>query len=229
MEEMNEEIEINLLELFEYLKKRLGKIIIITLVCMIIAAAITIFVIPSKYTSTARIFPKMETSSDSGTVSDTSSISVNTSMINNYVELIGGTTILGEVADQLDMERDEIQSCISVSNESDTMIINISATTVDPELSKEIVDTTIDVFYAEIKEKLDVDNMITVDKAEVAESPSSPSFTRNVAIAGLIGIVLSCGYYFIKFMLDTHIHSKEEAEKYFELPVLGVIPYFEDK
>ncbi|MCD7810029.1 MAG: Wzz/FepE/Etk N-terminal domain-containing protein [Erysipelotrichaceae bacterium] len=229
MEEMNEEIEINLLELFEYLKKRLGKIIIVTLVCMIISAAITIFVIPNEYTSTARIFPKMETSSDSGTVTDTNSISVNTSMINNYVELIGGTTILGEVADELGLERDDVQSYISVSNESDTMIINITATTTDPELSKEIVDTTIDVFYAEIKEKLDVDNMITVDKAEVAETPSSPSFTRNVAIAGLIGIVLSCGYYFIMFMLDTHIHNKEEAEKYLEIPVLGVIPYFEDK
>ncbi|MCD7809657.1 MAG: Wzz/FepE/Etk N-terminal domain-containing protein [Erysipelotrichaceae bacterium] len=229
MEEMNEEIEINLLELFEYIKKRILKVIIATLVCMIAVGAITIFVIPEKYTSTARIFPKLETSSDSGTVSSTSSISVNTSMINNYVELIGGTTILGEVAETLNMERDEIQDCISVSNESDTMIINISATTTDPELSKEIVDTTIDIFYTEIKDKLDVENMITVDEAEVAETPSSPSFFRNVAIAALVGLVLSLGYYFIMFMLDTHIHNKEEAEKYLGVPVIGVIPYFDDK
>ncbi|MCD7839263.1 MAG: Wzz/FepE/Etk N-terminal domain-containing protein [Erysipelotrichaceae bacterium] len=229
MNEMNDKIEINLLELFEYLKKRIGRIIIFTLVCMIVVAAVTIFLIPEKYTSTARIFPKMETSSESGTVTDTTSISVNTSMINNYVELIGGTSILGEVADQLGMERSEIQNSISVSNETDTMIISISATTMDPKLSKEIVDTTIDVFYEEIKEKLDVDNMITVDKAEVPTSPSSPNFIRNVAISGLVGIVISCGYYFIKFMMDTRIHTKEEAEKYFEIPVLGVIPYFEDK
>ncbi|MCD7892793.1 MAG: Wzz/FepE/Etk N-terminal domain-containing protein [Erysipelotrichaceae bacterium] len=229
MEEMNEELEINLLDLLEYIKKRIPNIIIVTLVCMIVVGAFTIFVVPNKYTSTARIFPKLETSSDSGTVSSTSSISVNTSMINNYVELISGTTILGEVADTLDMDRSEIEDCINVTNESDTMIINISATTTDPKLSKEIVDTVIDIFYTEIKDKLDVENMITVDEAEVATSPSSPNFFRNLAIAGLIGLVISCGYCFMMFMLDTHIHNKEEAEKYLEIPVIGVIPYFEDR
>lgn len=229
MEEMNEELEINLLDLLEYIKKRIPNIIIVTPVCMIVVGAFTIFVVPNKYTSTARIFPKLETSSDSGTVSSTSSISVNTSMINNYVELISGTTILGEVADTLDMDRSEIEDCINVTNESDTMIINISATTTDPKLSKEIVDTVIDIFYTEIKDKLDVENMITVDEAEVATSPSSPNFFRNLAIAGLIGLVISCGYCFMMFMLDTHIHNKEEAEKYLEIPVIGVIPYFEDR
>ncbi|MCD7840334.1 MAG: Wzz/FepE/Etk N-terminal domain-containing protein [Erysipelotrichaceae bacterium] len=93
MEEMNDIIEINLLGLFEYLKNRFGKIIISILVCMIISV-ITIFLISEKYTSIVHTFSKMDISTESGTVTDPTSISVNTSMINNYFELIGGYTII---------------------------------------------------------------------------------------------------------------------------------------
>lgn len=226
MNEMNEEIEINLSELFQVLKKNLNKIIITTLVCMIVAALATIFLISKKYESTARIFPKPQT--NSGLVSDYNQINTNNAMVNNYVELIKGSNILGEVADELKMERKEIEGALSVSSQTDTMIISVTATTTDPKLSKQIVDTTLKVFYAEVKEKLDINNIMTVDKAEIAEEPSSPSFKKNLLIGAVLGIFVSCGYVFIKFMLDTRIHSKDEAEKYFELPVLGVIPFFEE-
>lgn len=226
MNDETEEVEINLLELFQYLRVNLQKIIIITLVCMIASAAITIFLISKKYESTARIFPQLQT--NSGTVSDYSQITTSNAMVNNYMELIKGSTIQNEVANRLDLEKEEISDSLTVANQTDTMIISVTATTTDPELSKKIVDTTLDVFYEEIEEKLNIDNIMTVDAAEVATSASSPSFVKNIGIGAVIGVVISCGYYFLKFMLDTHIHSKEEAEKYFDIPVIGVVPWFEE-
>lgn len=50
----------------------------------------------------------------------------------------------------------------------------------------------------------------------------------NLVIGALLGAFASIGYLFIKFMLDTRIHNKEDAEKYLGVPCLGSIPYFED-
>lgn len=103
-----------------------------------------------------------------------------------------------------------------------------TATTTDPQLSKKIVDTTVDVFTNEVKETLNINNITTVDDAKLQTSPVSPSVPKNIVIGGLVGAILSIGIIFIRFMLDNRLHTKEDVEKYLEIPNLGVIPYFED-
>ena len=93
---------------------------------------------------------------------------------------------------------------------------------------KKIVDTTVDVFTNEVKETLNINNITTVDDAKLQTSPVSPSVPKNIVIGGLVGAILSIGIIFIRFMLDNRLHTKEDVEKYLEIPNLGVIPYFED-
>ena len=94
--------------------------------------------------------------------------------------------------------------------------------------SVKIVDTTVDVFTNEVKETLNINNITTVDDAKLQTSPVSPSVPKNIVIGGLVGAILSIGIIFIRFMLDNRLHTKEDVEKYLEIPNLGVIPYFED-
>ena len=68
----------------------------------------------------------------------------------------------------------------------------------------------------------------TADDAKLQTSPVSPSAPKNIVIGGLVGAILSIGIIFIRFMLDNRLHTKEDVEKYLEIPNLGVIPYFED-
>lgn len=220
-----EEIEINLGELFQLLKSRYKLIIISILVCAIIAGVITIFFISKKYESTARIYPKPEVTE--GLV-DYTQINANNLMVNNYVELLKGNNIQTQVAEKLDLTQPQVNSFVTISNETNTQIISITAKTNDPELSKKIVDQMVAVFKKEAKETLNINNITTVDQAVLAEAPVSPSLKMNLAIGALLGAFLSVGYLFIRFMLDTHVHNKEEAEKYLGIPCLGSIPYFED-
>ena len=218
----NEEIEINLAELFQVLKEHLHIIIISTLICAILVGAFTIFFVSKKYESTARIFPKPEV--NEGIVD----YSQNNSMTKNYIALLGGNNIQSKVAKELNVDTNVVSSALSISNETDTQIISISATTTDPQLSKKIVDTTVDVFTNEVKETLNINNITTVDDAKLQTSPVSPSVPKNIVIGGLVGAILSIGIIFIRFMLDNRLHTKENVEKYLEIPHLGVIPYFED-
>ena len=220
-----EEIEINLGELFQLLKSRYKLIIISILVCAIIAGVITIFFISKKYESTARIYPKPEVTEG---VVDYTQINANNLMVNNYVELLKGNNIQTQVAEKLDLTQPQVNSFVTISNETNTQIISITAKTNDPELSKKIVDQMVAVFKKEAKETLNINNITTVDQAVLAEAPVSPSLKMNLAIGALLGAFLSVGYLFIRFMLDTHVHNKEEAEKYLGIPCLGSIPYSED-
>lgn len=221
----DEEIEINLAELFQLLKTKIKMIVIVVLICTLLAGLGTVFLISKKYESTASIYPKPEVTEG---VVDYTQINANNLMVNNYIAMINGNNIQSMVAEELDLDVKELNSYISVSNESNTQIISITARTKDPELSKKIVDSLVDTFKTEAKESLNVNNITTIDQAEIATAPVSPSLKLNLLIGAFIGAFLSIGYVFIVFMLDTHIHNKEEAEKYLGIPNLGSIPYYEE-
>ena len=208
----DEEIEINLGELFAVLKSQYKLIVISILVMTIIAGIVTTFFISRKYQSTASIYPKPEVSEG---IVDYTQINANNLMVNNYIEMLKGNNIQSQVAETLGLTTREISRCVSISNQTNTQIISISATTTDPQLSKDIVDELVSTFKKEAKDTLNINNISTIDQAQLATTPVSPNLKMNLII-------------FIKFMLDTHIHNREEAEKYLGIPCLGSIPYFDN-
>ncbi|WP_241147119.1 Wzz/FepE/Etk N-terminal domain-containing protein [Massilimicrobiota sp. An142] len=221
----DEEIEINLGELFAVLKSQYKLIVISILVMTIIAGIVTTFFISRKYQSTASIYPKPEVSEG---IVDYTQINANNLMVNNYIEMLKGNNIQSQVAETLEITTAQVSSSVSISNQTNTQIISISATTTDPQLSKDIVDELVSTFKKEAKDTLNINNISTIDQAQLATTPVSPNLKMNLIIGALIGAFLSVGYIFIKFMLDTHIHNREEAEKYLGIPCLGSIPYFDN-
>lgn len=221
----DEEIEINLGELFAVLKAQYKLIVISILVMTIIAGIVTTFFISRKYQSTASIYPKPEVSEG---IVDYTQINANNLMVNNYIEMLKGNNIQSQVAETLGITTAQVSSSVSISNQTNTQIISISATTTDPQLSKDIVDELVSTFKKEAKDTLNINNISTIDQAQLATTPVSPNLKMNLIIGALIGAFLSVGYIFIKFMLDTHIHNREEAEKYLGIPCLGSIPYFDN-
>ena len=225
MMQTEEEIEINLGELFQLLKQNIKMIVISILIGIIVLGIMTVFFINKKYESTSKLFLKPDVTEG---ITDYTQINSNNLMVNNYIEMLKGNNIQSQAADELNMETSEVNAALTISNQTNTQIISITATTTDPELSKQIVDAVVKVFRKEVKETLNVNNIAVVDQAEVATAPVSPNLKMNLIIGALLGGFISVGYLFIKFMLDTHIHNKEEAEKYLGIPMLGSIPYFED-
>ena len=225
MMQTEEEIEINLGELFQLLKQNIKMIVISILIGIIVLGIMTVFFINKKYESTSKLFLKPDVTEG---ITDYTQINSNNLMVNNYIEMLKGNNIQSQAADELNMETSEVNAALTISNQTNTQIISITATTTDPKLSKQIVDAVVKVFRKEVKETLNVNNIAVVDQAEVATAPVSPNLKMNLIIGALLGGFISVGYLFIKFMLDTHIHNKEEAEKYLGIPMLGSIPYFED-
>lgn len=223
--ELNDEVEIDLSQLLKLLKKNIRLIIILALVGIIIAASATTFLISKKYQSQGSVLLKADVVNGS---LDSTQVNTNKMMVNNYVKLLQGNNIQNQVAKNLNITSAEVRSSLSITNTTDTQIIEISSTTVDPGLSKRIVDETISVFTTLIQEKLDVTNVTIVDQPEVNPNPVSPSMVKNVIIGAVAGIVISLGYLLLTYLLDTKIKNGEQAEQYLGVPLLGIVPFFEE-
>ena len=223
--ELNDEVEIHLSQLLKLLKKNIRLIIILALVGIIIAASATTFLISKKYQSQGSVLLKADVVNGS---LDSTQVNTNKMMVNNYVKLLQGNNIQDQVAKNLNITSAEVRSSLSITNTTDTQIIEISSTTVDPGLSKRIVDETISVFTTLIQEKLDVTNVTIVDQPEVNPNPVSPSMVKNVIIGAVAGIVISLGYLLLTYLLDTKIKNGEQAEQYLGVPLLGIVPFFEE-
>ena len=223
--ELNDEVEIDLSQLLKLLKKNIRLIIILALVGIIIAASATTFLISKKYQSQGSVLLKADVVNGS---LDSTQVNTNKMMVNNYVKLLPGNNIQDQVAKNLNITSAEVRSSLSITNTTDTQIIEISSTTVDPGLSKRIVDETISVFTTLIQEKLDVTNVTIVDQPEVNPNPVSPSMVKNVIIGAVAGIVISLGYLLLTYLLDTKIKNGEQAEQYLGVPLLGIVPFFEE-
>ena len=223
--ENNEEIEIDLKELLLTLKAKWKFIAFTTIIVGIVAGAFTIGFIDKKYSSTSRIYLKPKVTE--GMV-DYSTVNSNDKMVNNYVEIMKGDTVLSAVAGNVGVEDSVVKEALSVGAETNTQIIKVTATTTDAGLSQAIVQNTIDVFYREMQATLQIDNIAILDEAKINETPVSPSLTKNIAVGILLGLVGSCGVVFVQFMLDTRIKNKDQVEQYLGVPALGVVPWYKD-
>ncbi len=224
--ENNEEVTIDLMAIFNLLKKNIAAIIAVAVLFGACTAAVTIFAIPYQYESVARVFPKPET--QSGNV-DASTATANTTMVNNYVEMVKGSTICDKVDNNLGLESDFTNKHMTVEAGTSNQIITITVRTENAQLSKKILDNVVSLFYSELRSKLGVTNVTTIDAAKVASKPSSPNILINTIIGAIVGFIISIVVLVIKYLLDTRIKSKDEAESFFDLPVMGVIPTIEFK
>lgn len=60
--------------------------------------------------------------------------------------------------------------------------------------------------------------------ATVPTSPSSPKISRNVALGGILGLLLGLGVAFLLERMDRRIREPKDLERIYGLPLLGVVP-----
>ena len=226
-EDKNEDVEIDLVEIWQVIKKQFGLLVVIVILCAILAGVISKFFIAPKYTSSSTIFltPSI---SESGVVDYTSQNS-NEKLVNNVMALLVQDNILSEVAKQTGMESvEDLRNQIKVSNDTNTTLVKVEATTLDPKLSKNIVNSMVNIFIDTMQENLNLKNIEIVDKAKLSYEPSGPNIKKNILIGAAAGFVIDALIVVLKVLTNTRLKSKEEAEKYLNLPVFCELPVIKD-
>lgn len=221
--DLNEMEEIDLLELFRAVLKYIKLIIVLCIVFGLGGFLGTKFLITPTYTASTSIYLTPQIS-ESGSL-DYNSQMANSKLVTNVVNLMTQNNVMSEVAKDVGMENAaSVKKCISVTNETNTEIVKVTATTTDPKLSKDIANGTVNTFIKTMQKNLNVRNIEIVDKAKLSYVPSGPSIKKNTMMATLVGGVIGVGYAVLKFLLDNRLRTKEEAEKYLGIPVFAEFP-----
>lgn len=223
MDTHTEELEIDLLDLFYYLKKRIAIICAVVFACAVFGFFFTKLFIPAEYTASTRIYVLNRQSENSVVSSD---YTISNYMINDYTVLITGQNVTKEVVKQLnlDMTHQELSEKIKVTSPDNTRILQINLTDTDPQRAADIVNCVRKVSMGQILEIMNVDAVNLVYEADVPSDPSGPSVKMNTLLAAIIGFAAVVGTFVVIYILDDTLRTEEDVEKHLGLPTLGVIP-----
>lgn len=130
--------ELNFSFLLTVFKKHWWKIVAFTLLVMILAAAVTQFLIPKKYSSSVKFYV-VNVNSDLDYTSATY-LAAAEYLVNDYIEIIQGDTLLGEIADVLNAEGykvtpNTIRGMIKSSSKAETSVFTVSVSHTDKKLA----------------------------------------------------------------------------------------------
>ena len=218
----NASIEIDVLYLLRKLWSRKFFIIFIALVVGTIALLGSVFLIKPKYTSTTRIYVVSRTA-DSITNQD---LQAGSYLVKDYQEMITSNEVLSSVIDKekLSLTPNELSSMISVTIPTDTRVISISVEDDNAQEATTIANTVREVAAEKIKAVTKVDDVTTLEAAEVPKEPSSPNIKRNTLIGVIAGGVLAVISIIILEVLDDRVRRPEDIEDVLGLPLLGIVP-----
>ena len=222
----NDEIEIDLGEVFHLVISKLGVIILSGILLGVLSIIGTMLFITPKYESTTKIMVLNKQDNNTLTSAD---MQTSTQLTKDYAELIQSRTVLEGVIAQLnlDMTYKEMLNKVSVETSSDSRIVSISVTDEDPYTASEIANAVRDMAAEHIQSVMDIEAVNVVDTANIPNEKASPSLAKTGVIGGLLGVIIAMAAVIIIYLTNDTIKVEEDVERYLGLSVLGSIPFSE--
>lgn len=210
-------------------RKRLGVILLLTMIAVVGSILITNYLLTPQFQSQILLLVNQSDEERS----DYSSTELHTSLelINTYNVIITSPRILDQVSNQLGLNETHrtLRERVLVRGEGDSQVVSIQVHDKDSEVAMKIANTIGSVFQKEIVDIMQVDNVSVLSPAEMEPDPISPNLSLNIVIGFIVGISASIGFAFLLDFLDNTVRTEEEMEELTGLPVLGSINLMDKK
>ena len=220
----NTEYEIDLKEIFQMLHKRWLMIASTTVVAILVSFIVSFFVLTPIYQTSTTLMVSYKQNQES--IMTYNDLQTSQKLVATYSEIVKSERIADLVIEQLnlDLTAADLNDKVSVSQVSSTEILKISVNDADPELAALIANTISSVFQKEINKMMEIENVSTIDVAKVPDSPIKPNKMMNIAIAGVLGMMISVGLVFVLEFLDRTYKTPTDVDRHLGLPIIGAIP-----
>ena len=216
--------EIDLKELFTFVKSKIGLLVAITAGVCILGCVYGLFLQTPMYQSYTTVI----LSSNEGTINQ-QDLNLYKNLVNTYAEIVKSRRVLEQVISELnlDLTYEELSSKISVSAVNNTEIIKISVNDADGIKAKNIANITANYFTKEIIDLYNMNNVDILDEAIEAKKPYNINVIKQVIIYFMLGFILAAGILFIIYYFDRTVKSIEQIEQKIKLPILGGVQEYQ--
>lgn len=221
-----DEDTIDLLELALGLLEHWKLIAVTAVTGAVLMALYTFFLVTPMYKATATIYVVSRNDS----VLNFSDLQVGSELTSDYIKVFEMWEVHEKVISNLDLDYTytNMASMLSVTNTSDTRMLDITVTNPDPEEAAAIANEYADVGAKYISEKTKTDEPTLMSSARVPENPFSPNKAKNILLGFVVGFVLACGVVVVRILLDDTYKTAEDIRKYAGLVVLASVPMAEN-
>lgn len=219
----DEEMEIDLLELFHVLWRKIVVIVFCFILGVVLAGVGTKLLITPQYSATSTIYILSKTTS----LTSMADIQLGAALTGDFKSLATTRTVVEEVIDQLNLDTTygALVSTITVENPADTHFLKTTVKNPDPKLAMEISNAMSSVIADKVAEIMATDKPTTVEKAIEATSPVSPNVQKNALLGGVLLAFLSIAVILLRYFMDDTIKNEDDVEKYLGLNTLAAIPF----
>ena len=225
-EESMEEETISLRELFATIRKRMSLILVITVLATVVSGVVSYTMLKPVYQASTQI---LVSQAAAGSLREIAGISLDndSKYIETYNVILKSPYILDQVIEELklDTTAQGLNGSVNVAQEGQSQVVKITVNQNDPAQAVTIANEIAKVFQREISKLMMIDNIHILSPAELPENPVpiKPQPILNMAIAFVVGLMLSVGIAFLLEYLDNTVKSEQDIEKLLGLPVLGAI------
>ena len=154
-----------------------------------------------------------------------SDLQVGSELTSDYIKVFEMWEVHEKVISNLDLDYTytDMASMLSVTNTSDTRMLDITVTNPDPEEAAAIANEYADVGAKYISEK-DEDGRAHPDVfCACAREPVQPT-RPDILLGFVVGFVLACAVVVLRTMLDDTYKSADDIRKYTGMVMLASIP-----
>lgn len=215
----------DLLELFQIVKRYSWIIIIVMSLMGTIGYVVSKYFIEPQYESAITMI--VNTRQDNSGVVTNDNITSAQNLVSTYSVIVRSNTVLNQVIEELklDLSYDDLKDTVYVNAVDDTQIMRVAVRNADKELSATIVDTIAKVAPDIIVDIVEAGSCKVISTVMTSQNPVTPNVKKNALLMSALGFMFS----FMTMIIISLIKVKKivddnDAQKYLDLPVLGVIP-----
>lgn len=224
--------ELDIRALFFTLLKNIKWLIIAGVIGALLFGAYTVTMMEDTYASQTKLYVNNYTDASGVSGQSSSSIQASQEMVKECIAVIKDDYVMDEVRLHLAdsgyaLTNKQINSMLSLSQQNETAVLVVRATTTDPKLSRAICQAVYDVAPDKLLEIIQIGSIKQM-APPMDGSRVGPSLARNVAIGLLFGVLLASVVVLLVMLTDTTVKDEKDLKKHFDVVVLGVVPSFQD-
>lgn len=219
----SDDTEIDLVELFYVFLNRIWLLVI----CMAIGGAAafvwTACFIKPVYKTSAEIYV---VSASNNSVVNLADLQLGSAVKSDYMELMLSRPVLEKVIESLNVNKtvNEIRNMVSITNKADTRILQIAATSTDPQLATDVANELATQSILLLPEIMENEPPNLVSTALFPTAPAGPSIVKNTLLGAILGFVLCGAVLVVIFLSDRSFKGADDMQKYFGMMPLAVVP-----
>lgn len=221
-------MEISFKDILKIIRKNLIFIIAVPIIVSMCTFFVTKFFVPKTYTATVKLYVKPASEGLSGTDS-LQYHNYAEKLVATYIQMLDTHSFFEEVSAQTGKKypAESLEHWVTFTSIEETEVFKADIISRNPQDAKEIADAIAVIAPKTISTVTKGAELKIVDEATVPKYPTSPSTTRNVVFAFVVGLIIMLIVSFLRDYFDIKIKYNNDMTSICELPVLGAIPDFE--